>query len=39
MARYILKRLIRSVITLLIVFTAVFMLLRFMPLNGYFRRR
>ena len=36
MARYILKRLLRSVVTLLIVFTVVFMLLRFMPLNGYF---
>ena len=36
MARYILRRLLRSLVTLLIVFTAVFMLLRFMPLNGYF---
>ena len=36
MGKYILKRLVRSVITLIIVFTAVFMLLRFMPLNGYF---
>ena len=36
MAKYILRRLVRSLITLLIVFTAVFMLLRFMPLNGYF---
>ncbi len=36
MAKYILKRLVRSLITLAIVFTAVFILLRFMPLNGYF---
>ena len=36
MGRYILRRLLRSLVTLAIVFTAVFMLLRFMPLNGYF---
>ncbi|MBR4360824.1 MAG: ABC transporter permease [Clostridia bacterium] len=36
MAKYILRRLLRSAVTLIIVFTAVFMLLRFMPLNGYF---
>ncbi len=36
MARYILKRTLRSLITVTIVFIAVFMLLRFMPLNGYF---
>ncbi len=36
MIRYILRRLLRSLITLIVVFVAVFMLLRFMPLNGYF---
>ena len=36
MTKYILKRIIRSLITVAIVFFVVFMLLRFMPLNGYF---
>ncbi len=36
MTKYILKRLFRSLITIAIVFVVVFMLLRFMPLNGYF---
>ncbi len=36
MTKYILKRLLRSVVTIAIVFVVVFMLLRFMPLNGYF---
>ena len=36
MGRYIARRTIRSLITVAVVFTAVFMLLRFMPLNGYF---
>ncbi len=36
MAKYILRRFLRSVVTLVIVFVCVFMLLRFMPLNGYF---
>ena len=36
MAKYILKRIVRSLITVAIVFFVVFMLLRFMPLNGYF---
>ncbi len=36
MTQYILKRLLRSLITIAIVFVVVFMLLRFMPLNGYF---
>jgi oligopeptide transport system permease protein len=36
MNKYILKRLLRSLITIAIVFVVVFMLLRFMPLNGYF---
>ncbi len=36
MTKYILKRTIRSLITIAIVFFVVFMLLRFMPLNGYF---
>ena len=36
MGRYILRRTLRSLLTIVIVFTAVFMLLRFMPLNGYF---
>lgn len=36
MSKYILKRLLRSAITVVIVFVVVFMLLRFMPLNGYF---
>ena len=36
MAKYILKRTLRSLMTIAIVFVTVFMLLRFMPLNGYF---
>ncbi|GHU77942.1 peptide ABC transporter permease [Clostridia bacterium] len=36
MTRYIVQRIIRSLITVVIVFVTVFMLLRFMPLNGYF---
>lgn len=36
MTKYILKRIVRSLITVAIVFFVVFMLLRFMPLNGYF---
>ena len=36
MSKYILKRIARSLITVAIVFVAVFMLLRFMPLTGYF---
>lgn len=36
MTKYILKRILRSLITVVIVFFVVFMLLRFMPLNGYF---
>ena len=36
MLRYILSRTLRSVLTIAIVFVTVFMLLRFMPLNGYF---
>ncbi len=36
MAKYIFRRFLRSVVTLVIVFVCVFMLLRFMPLNGYF---
>ena len=36
MTKYILKRILRSLITIVIVFVVVFMLLRFMPLNGYF---
>lgn len=36
MTKYILKRLLRSLVTIAIVFVVVFMLLRFMPLNGYF---
>ena len=36
MAKYIFKRTLRSLLTVLIVFFVVFMLLRFMPLNGYF---
>lgn len=36
MAKYILKRIVRSLLTVAIVFFVVFMLLRFMPLNGYF---
>lgn len=36
MTKYILKRTLRSLITVIIVFFVVFMLLRFMPLNGYF---
>ena len=36
MAKYIGKRALRSLLTVSIVFVAVFMLLRFMPLEGYF---
>ena len=36
MTKYILKRILRSLMTVAIVFFVVFMLLRFMPLNGYF---
>jgi len=36
MTKYILKRILRSLMTVVIVFVVVFMLLRFMPLNGYF---
>lgn len=36
MAKYIFKRILRSLMTIVIVFFVVFMLLRFMPLNGYF---
>ena len=36
MGRYIIRRTVRSLITICIVFFVVFMLLRFMPLNGYF---
>lgn len=36
MTRYILLRILRSLVTVIIVFVVVFMLLRFMPLNGYF---
>lgn len=36
MTKYILKRTLRSLLTVVIVFVVVFMLLRFMPLNGYF---
>ena len=36
MARYILKRLLRSMITMLIIIMVVFSLLRFMPIEGYF---
>jgi len=34
--KYILKRTLRSLLTIVIVFVTVFMLLRLMPLNGYF---
>ncbi len=36
MTKYIIKRILRSLVTIVIVFFVVFMLLRFMPLNGYF---
>ena len=36
MTKYIFQRILRSLITVIIVFVVVFMLLRFMPLNGYF---
>lgn len=36
MAKYLIKRLLRSVITLFIVITIVFSLLRMMPIEGYF---
>ena len=38
MTRYILKRILFSFVTVCIVFTVVFMLLRFMPTSGYFPR-
>ena len=37
MARYILKRLLRSLLTLFIIITIVFSLLRLMPIEGYFQ--
>lgn len=36
MRKYILQRIVRSMVTVAVVFVVVFMLLRFMPLNGYF---
>ena len=36
MTKYILKRSARSLLTVFLVIVVVFMLLRFMPLNGYF---
>ena len=36
MGKYILKRTLNSILTVIIVFVAVFMLLRLMPLSGYF---
>lgn len=36
MGKYILKRTLNSILTVVIVFVAVFMLLRHMPLSGYF---
>ncbi len=36
MAKYILKRVLRSLITMVIVITVVFSLLRLMPIEGYF---
>ncbi len=36
MGKYILKRTLNSILTVMIVFVAVFMLLRLMPLSGYF---
>lgn len=36
MAKYILKRLLRSLVTALVIITAVFSLLRLMPVEGYF---
>ena len=36
MAKYIIKRFLRSIITLLLIITAVFILLRQMPVEGYF---
>lgn len=36
MKRYIISRTLRSLLTIVVVFTAVFMLLRLMPLEGYF---
>lgn len=38
MLRYVLKRTVRSLLTVVVVFVAVFMLLRFMPENGYFTK-
>lgn len=37
MIRYIIKRLVRSVITLIIIISLVFLLLRLMPIEGYFQ--
>ena len=36
MAKYIFKRLLRSLLTLFIIVTVVFSLLRLMPIEGYF---
>ena len=36
MTKYILSRTLRSLLTVVIVFVTVFMLLRLMPLTGYF---
>lgn len=36
MAKYILKRVLRSAITMLIIIVIVFSLLRLMPIEGYF---
>ena len=38
MKRYIIKRLLQSVVTIFLVIVVVFMLLRLMPLSGYFTR-
>ena len=37
MAKYILKRLLRSLLTLFVIITIVFSLLRLMPIEGYFQ--
>ena len=36
MTKYILSRTLRSIFTVVVVFVCVFMLLRLMPLTGYF---
>ena len=36
MTKYILSRTLRSIFTVMVVFVCVFMLLRLMPLSGYF---